>query len=88
MNWPELESLLTDGISPRGTGSMRIVLSSKGYDLYEHALAVSNALDYVEWMEEKKKIDAETATSLKSMLNSQDRDNFTIAILAIEELKK
>jgi hypothetical protein len=88
MNWPELESLMTDGINPRGNSSMSIVLSSHGYDLYEHALAVSNAVDYVEWIEEKKKIDSETAENLKTMLKSEDKDNFNIAILAIEQLKK
>jgi hypothetical protein len=88
MNWPELESLMTDGINPRGNSSMSIVFSSHAYDLYEHALTVSNAVDYVEWIEEKKKIDSETAENLKTMLKSEDRDNFNIAILAIEQLKK
>jgi hypothetical protein len=87
-NWLELESLLTDGIAHRGSKPAGILLSSQMYDSYEHALAVTNAVDYVEWMEEKKKIDTETAENLKTMLNSEDRDNFTIAILAIEELKK
>ena len=88
MNWPELESLVTDGINPRGNSSISIVLSSHGYDLCEHALAVSNSIDFVEWMEEKDKVDSETAQNLKTMLVSEDRDNFNIAILAIEQLKK
>lgn len=88
LNWSELESLLTDGINPRGNTSMSIVFSSHGYDLYEYALAVSNSIDYVEWMEEKGKVDSEIAQNLKTMLASEDRDNFNIAILAIEQLKK
>lgn len=86
--WPELKSFMTDGISPKSPNNISIAVSSTGYDLYEHALAVSNALGYVEWMEEKRKIDAETAKNLKDMLNSEDRDNFNIAMLAIEQLKK
>jgi hypothetical protein len=39
-------------------------------------------------MESKKKIDTDTAQNLKTMLNSKDRDNFNIALLAIENLKK
>jgi hypothetical protein len=39
-------------------------------------------------MEEKKKITSDEATSLITMLNSSDIENFNIAILAIEQLKK
>lgn len=79
---------LTDGIAHKGIQPASILLSSKGYDFYEHALAVTNAVDYLEWMEEKGRVDSEIAKNLKTMLTSEDRDNFNIAILAIEELKK
>lgn len=89
MNWEELESFLstTDGIAAQGR---QIVLQtgSIGADIIRHAIEVSNAVDYVEWMEQKKKVDSDTAANLKIMLTSEDRDNFNIAILAIEQLKK
>jgi hypothetical protein len=87
LNWPELESLMTDGVAPQGR---QIVLQTgtRGADMIYHMMAVSNAVDYVEWMEEKKKIDRDTAKNLKTMLESEDRDNFNIAMLAIEQLKK
>lgn len=86
-NWQELESLMTDCIAPQGR-NIHVYTGAYGADLLHHTLAVANAIDYVEWMESKKKIDTDTAKNLKTMLNSKDRDNFNIAILAIEELKK
>jgi hypothetical protein len=86
-NWEDLESLMTDGIAPQGK-TIHIYTGEYGADMLHHTLAVANAIDYVEWMEDKKKIDTDTAQNLKTMLNSKDRDNFNIAILAIEELKK
>jgi hypothetical protein len=86
-DWPELESLMTDGIAPQGR-NIHVDTGAYGADLLHHTLAVANAIDYVEWMESKKKINTDTAKNLKTMLNSKDRDNFNIAILAIENLKK
>lgn len=89
MSWAELESFLmsTDGIAAQGR---EFVLHTgiTGADIIRHAMEVENAVGYVEWMEEKKKIDSDTAASLKAMLKSEDRDNFTIAMLAIQNLKK
>jgi hypothetical protein len=78
---------MTDGIAPQGK-NIHVYTGSYGADMLYHTLAVANATDYVEWMEGKKKIDTDTAKNLKAMLNSEDRDNFNIALLAIEELKK
>jgi hypothetical protein len=39
-------------------------------------------------MEERKKIESDTAKNLITMLRSSDKENFNIAILAIEQLKK
>ena len=87
MNWPELESLMTDGISSQGR-SISIMTGAAGADYIAHAMAIENAVGFVEWMEENKKIDSDTAKNLISMLRSEDVDNFNIAILAIEQLKK
>jgi hypothetical protein len=87
MNWPELESFLTDGIAVQGR-QVNIMTGQKGMDIIYHSIAVSNAVGYVEWMLEEKKIEKDVAKSLFSMLQSEDKDNFNIAILAIEQLKK
>jgi hypothetical protein len=79
--------MVTDGIAAQGR---QIVLQTgiAGGDYIKHVMEVDNAVGYVEWMEEKKKIDSDTAANLKVMLTSEDRDNFNIALLAIEQLKK
>jgi len=86
-NWPELESLLTDGIAPQGK-DVHIYVGQHGADMLSHSFAVNNSVGFVEWMEEKGKVDSEIAKNLKTMLKSEDKDNFNIAILAIEQLKK
>lgn len=86
-SWPELESLLTDGIAPQGR-DFYLYTGAKGNDLLLHGIAIENSVGFVEWMEERKKIDSETAKNLITMLRSDDRDNFNIAQLAIEQLKK
>jgi len=87
MKWPELESFLTDGIASQGR-NISIMTGAAGADYLAHAMAIENAVGFVEWMEERKKIDSDTAKNLIEMLRSPDRENFNIAILAIEQLKK
>ena len=86
-SWEELESLLTDGIAVQGR-NINIMTGTKGMDMIYHKIAVSNAVGYVEWMLEEKKIEKDVAKNLINMLQSEDIDNFNIAILAIEQLKK
>ena len=87
MKWSELESFLTDGIASQGR-NISIMTGAAGADYLAHAMAIENAAGFVEWMEERHKVDSETAKNLITMLRSSDRDNFNIAILAIEQLKK
>jgi hypothetical protein len=87
MNWVELESLMTDGIASQGR-NISITVGAAGADYIAHAMAMENAVGFVEWMEERKKIESDTAKSLIEMLRSPDKENFNIAILAIEQLKK
>ena len=87
MTWLELESFLTDGIAPQGR-DIHVYVGQQGADIYKHTLAVSNSVDYVEWMLEKKQIEEDVAKNLITMLKSPDKDNFNIAILAIKNLKK
>lgn len=87
MNWPELETLLTDGITPQGK-KIHIYTGLNGFDMISHGFAVENSVGFVEWMEEKNKINSDEAKSLITMLRSSDIENFNIAILAIEQLKK
>ena len=85
MNWSKLESFMTDGIAVQGK-QIDIIMRQKTADRYSHAMAVENAVGLVEWMEENKKIDCDTAKNLITMLRSEDVDNFNIAILAIQQL--
>lgn len=87
MNWPELESLITDGIASQGR-EITIMMNQEGVDRLAHGMAVENAVGFVEWMEEKKKIESSTAMNLIIMLRSSDIENFNIAILAIEHLRQ
>jgi len=87
MNWVELESFMTDGIASQGR-NISITVGAAGADYIAHAMAMENAVGFVEWMEERKKIESDTAKSLIEMLRSPDKENFNIAILAIEQLKK
>jgi len=87
MKWVELESFMTDGIASQGR-DISIMVGAAGADYLAHAMVIENAVGFVEWMEEKKSIEPETAKSLITMLRSKDKDNFNIAILAIEQLKK
>jgi hypothetical protein len=84
-NLPELESLMTDGMASQG---ISIIVSPMIADKLAHCMAIENSVGFVEWMQEKKRIDSDTADTLIKMLRSQDVDNFNIAILAIEQLKK
>lgn len=79
--------MVTDGIAAQGREFV-IQTGTFGADLIRHAMEVANAVGYVEWMEEKKKIDLETAANLKKMLTSEDRDNFNIAMFVIQEIKR
>ena len=87
MNWTELESFLTDGIASQGR-QISLYTGQAGADYLAHAMAIENSVGFVEWMEERKKIESDTAKNLITMLRSSDKENFNIAILAIEQLKK
>jgi hypothetical protein len=84
-SWEELESLMTDGMASQG---ISITVSPMIADKLAHCMAIENSVGFVEWMQEKKRIDSDTADTLIKMLRSEDKDNFNIAILAIEQLKK
>jgi len=87
LEWSEFESLLTDGIASQGR-QITIMMGQEGASRLAQGMAVENAVGFVEWMEEKKKIESDIAKNLITMLRSPDKENFNIAILAIEELKK
>jgi hypothetical protein len=78
---------MTDGIASQGR-SISIMMSQEGADRYAHAMAIENSVGFVEWMKERKKIESDIAENLITMLRSPDKENFNIAILAIEQLKK
>lgn len=81
-NWKDFA---TDGMASWGRS---IMVSPRIADKLAHGMAVENSVGFVQWMEEREKIDSDTAKNLITMLRSEDIDNFNIAILAIEQLKK
>lgn len=87
VNWKEFESFVTDGMAPQGR-DIHVYVGQHGADMISHSFAVNNSVGFVEWMLEKKKVEPDVAKNLISMLQSEDKDNFNIAILAIEQLKK
>jgi hypothetical protein len=80
-----LKDFQTDGMAPWGRS---IMVSPRIADKIAHGMAIENSVGFVEWMQEKGKVDSDAAESLIKMLRSEDQDNFNIAILAIEQLKK
>lgn len=87
MIWDDFEELVTDGIAAQGR-HINLYTGMKGNEMIVHTMVVENAVGFVEWMMEKDKVDQETGKNLINMLRSEDKDNFNIAILAIEQLKK
>jgi hypothetical protein len=87
MSWADLEDLMTDGMAVQGK-QIHLYTGIDGFEMISHAFAVENSVGFVNWMEEKKKIDTDTAKNLITMLKSLDIENFNIAVLAIEQLKK
>jgi len=85
-NWNELESFMTDGMAAQGRW-IHIHTGTAGLEMINHCYAVENSVGFVEWMEEKKKVEPDVAKNLISMLRSTDIDNFNMAIMAIELLK-
>lgn len=55
-----------------------------GADKISHLLAVHYFIDVVNDMLDEKKVSPEEGANLKSMLNSEDRDNYEIAVMAIK----
>lgn len=87
MIWEDFEEFVTDGIAAQGR-QIHLYTGAKGAEMISHSFAVNNSVGFVEWMLEKGKVDQETGQNLINMLQSKDIENFNIAILAIEQLKK
>ena len=58
-----------------------------GTDKITHLLAVYYFIDVVNDMLDEKKVSPEEGANLKSMLNSEDRDNYEIAVMAIKHIQ-
>jgi hypothetical protein len=58
-----------------------------GADIINHYLSVYYCITIVDDMLRKKTINTEEAANLKSMLNSEDRDNYEIAVMAINQIR-
>jgi len=58
-----------------------------GADKIGHLLSVHYFKKIVNDMLDEKKVSLEEGTNLKSMLNSEDRDNYEIAVMAIKHIQ-
>ena len=59
---------------------------AKGMDMISHTFAVRNSVDYAEALKEMHKITEEEFNNLKTMLTSEDRENFEIGLMALTQL--
>ena len=89
INWTELESFLTEEVPVRKkTPTITILTGASGAAMINHSILVEDTVESLELMKKKNKIDSDTADNLTSMLRSPDKENFNLALLAIEQLKK
>jgi len=66
---------------------MVLYTGAAGADKISHLLAVHYFKEVVNDMLDEKKVSLEEGTNLKSMLNSEDRDNYEIAVMAINHIQ-
>ena len=67
--------------------NMVLYTAKAGADRISHLISVHYCVEVVNYMLEEERISTEEATNLKSMLNSEDKDNYEIAIMAINHIK-
>ena len=66
--------------------SQEVNALNKTSDHYIYQLAVKNTLSHVVWLMQINQITEDIGKNLINMIDSKDRDNFYIAILAIEQI--
>ena len=66
--------------------TVHIYTGAYGMEMISQAMAISNAIGYIEWALEKNKIAKDTGESLLAMLKSPDKENANLAVLALEQL--
>ena len=67
--------------------NMVLYTGAAGADKINHLLAVHYFKEIVNDMLDEKKVSLEEGANLKSMLNSEDRDNYEIAVMAIKHIQ-
>ena len=67
--------------------TVHLYTGAYGMEMISEAIAINNAIGYIEWALEKNKIAKDTGESLLSMLKSPDNENANLAILALEQMK-
>lgn len=66
--------------------TVHIYTGAYGMEMISQAMAINNAIGYIEWALEKNKIAKDTGESLLAMLKSPDKENANLAILALEQM--
>ena len=67
---------------------IHIYTGAEGMDVFSHSIAVRNSTDYAEFLRDTGKISTEEKNNIINMLKSEDKENFEIAVLALEQLGK
>ncbi len=82
-----LKELVCDGIA--ATGRKWVVWTDQGgLDMFHLAMQRANAIDMLDWLEEKKNITSDQKSNLLLMINSPDVENFNLALMLIDQFKK
>lgn len=86
LKWSEFETFLTRDAG-KTDRQIRLYTGAKGGDLITYQLALHYFIGVVNDMLDDKMIDQEKGTNLKVMLNSEDKDNYEIAVMAINHIR-
>lgn len=66
--------------------NMVIYTGAAGADRISHLISVHYCVEVVNDMLDEEKVTPEEGANLKSMLNSDDKDNYEIAVMAINHI--
>ena len=83
-----MKVLNTSNITGIPERQIHMYTGANGMDMISHAFAVRGSIDYAETLKDLHKITEEEFNNIKAMLTSPDKENFEVAVLALEQLGK
>lgn len=78
--------IITGGMLDIHERTVHVYAGADGMEMISQTMAINNAIGYVEWALEKNKIEKDTGDSLLTMLNSPDKENANLAVLALQQM--